>query len=93
MIKASDLILKQEERKNIKYKTFNKIYKLVEKKIVLASSTDFYYIWYEIPEFLIGYPLYNYKECIRCVKGRLEENDFLVEEYEPNILLISWFPK
>jgi len=93
MVKAQDLIDKQKERDKIKYKTFAQIYKKIDKKITIASSSNFYYIYYEIPQFLIGFPLYNYKDCITCVNKQLAENGFEVELYDPNILLITWFPK
>lgn len=93
MVKASDLINQQKEREKIKYKTFSKIYKLIDKKITLASSSNYYYVWYEIPEFLIGYPLYNCKECIEIIVNKLKQNGFEIEEFQPTLLLIKWFPK
>jgi hypothetical protein len=92
MVKAQDLINQQKDREKIKYKTFAHIYSKIEKKINIASASNFYYIWYEIPEFLIGHPLYNYKECIICISNQLTESGFEVDAYEPNLLLIKWFP-
>jgi hypothetical protein len=93
MVKAQDLINEQKERDNIKFKTFAKVFKNIEKKITLASSSNYYYVWYEIPTFIIGYPLYNIKECKKYVIKNIKENGFEIEEYESNILLIKWFPK
>ena len=93
MVKAQDLIHDQKEREKIKYKTFAKIYKNIEKKITLASSSNFYYIWYDIPEFLIGSPLFNLKECKKSIINQLKENGFEIEEYSNTLLLIKWFPK
>ena len=92
MVKAHDLINNQKNRENIKYKTFEKIFSNIEKKIIKASSTNFYYVWYEIPQYIIGAQLYNYKECIEFINNKLINNDFKTEVYEPSILLISWFP-
>ena len=44
MVKAGDLVKAQKEKDNIKYKTFKKIFDLIEKKIVLASSSNYYHI-------------------------------------------------
>lgn len=93
MVKAQDLINSQKEREKIKYKTFAKVFASIEKKIVLASSTNFYYVWYEIPEFIIGLPLYNLAECKKNIIRQLVMNDFKVEEFDSNLILISWFPK
>jgi hypothetical protein len=91
MVKAQDLINDQKEREKIKYKTFARIYNSIEKKITLASSSNFYYIWYEIPEFIIGCPLFNRNECKINIIRQLKENGFQIEEFD-NILLIKWFP-
>ena len=93
MVKANELIKEQKKREEIKVETFKKVYKSIEKKIILASAGNFYYVWYEVPEFVLGLPTYNLKECIEYIKKRLEENQFGCECYKPNILLIKWFPK
>lgn len=93
MVKAQDLINSQKEREKSKYKIFAKVYSNIEKKISLASGCNFYYVWYEIPEFLIGSPLYNLDECRKAVVLQLKDNGFDVEEFENNILLVKWFPK
>jgi len=92
MVKAQDLINLQKDRENTKFITFDKIYSNIEKKIIKASATNFYFIWYEVPQYIIGCPLYNYNECIEYLLKKLKINDFKIEKYEPNILLISWFP-
>jgi len=90
MVKANDLIKQQKEREDRKNKTFDKIYCLVEKKIILASAGDYYHTWYQIPEFLVGLPMYSIDECQQYIKTKLKKNGFKTEFYEPNILLIEW---
>lgn len=92
MVNAKDLINKQLEREKKKFVTFDKIYNKIEKKIVSASSTDFYYIWYEIPQYIIGQPFYKYVDCSEYIINKLKKCNFKIEKYDPNILLISWFP-
>ena len=60
MVKANELIKEQKKREEIKVETFKKVYKSIEKKIVLASAGNFYYVWYEVPEFVLKVD----KECI-----------------------------
>jgi hypothetical protein len=91
MVKASDLIKQQKEREERKKKTFDKIYMVVEKKITLASEGDYYYTWYQIPEFLVGLPLYSVDECKNYIQEKLKMNGFKTEFFLPNILLIKWF--
>lgn len=91
MVKADELIKQQKEREDRKKITFNKIYSLVEKKIVLASAGDFYYTWVQIPEFLVGLPIYSLEECQKYIRKKLKKNGFKTEFYSPNILFIQWF--
>jgi uncharacterized protein (DUF302 family) len=93
MVKADDLIKIQKEREKIKFITFDKIYINIEKRVIKASATNFYYIWFEIPCYIIGCPQYNFNDCKEYLINKLMENGFIVEFYEPNILLITWFPK
>jgi hypothetical protein len=92
MVKAKDLCKLQEEKKKLKENTFKKILERIEKKISIASNSDFYYTYYEIPELILGLPLYSIQDCITYVKKKLEKNGFKVFFSEPNILLISWQP-
>ena len=93
MVNAEDLIKEQKKREEKKIITFEKIYKIIEKKIVLASASDFYYVWYEVPEFILGLPTYDLKGCMDFVTKKLKDNNFECDIYIPNILLIKWFPK
>jgi hypothetical protein len=90
MIKATDLIKKQKELDNRKKITYDKIYNCVEKKISRASSGNFYHIWYQIPEFMVGLPIYSLPYCRKYIQDKLIENGFKTEYFPPNILLIKW---
>ncbi len=93
MVKAKDLINLQKDRENTKFITFDKIYTNIEKKICLASTSNQYYTWYQIPDILIGFPVYSRVECEKYVIEKLQKDGFTIEFFEPNILLIKWFPK
>lgn len=92
MVKAEDLIKAQKAKSDHKNKTFEKILQKIEKKVLLASSADFYMTYYQVPEFIIGLPVYKLDECIDYLIKRLKTNGFTIEKYEPNILIISWIP-
>ena len=93
MFKADELIKQQKAREDRKKITWDKIYTHVEKKISLASAGDFYYTWYQIPEFLVGLPMYSVELCREYIQEKLKANGFETESYPPNIILIKWFPK
>ena len=90
MVKADEIIKQQKIRENRKNITFNRVYKHIEKKIYLASSTNNYFIWYQIPEFLVGSPTYKFNECKDYIHGKLKSDGFIITFYEPNILLVNW---
>jgi len=92
MVKAEDLRKDQNERNAKKKKTFKKIYNKIEQKISIANSINNFYILYEIPEFILGIPLYSITEALSYIKHKLKKNGFKVEYYQPNKLLIEWFP-
>lgn len=93
MVKAKDLIKQQKERDEKKKIIFKKIFEKIEKKIVLASSSNFYECKYEVPEFLLGMPIYSIEDCKKYLKVKLKENGFKVNNLNDNILLISWYPQ
>ena len=90
MVKADTLIKEQKDREERKKQTYDKIYSLVERKIILASKGDYYYTWCQIPDFLVGLPLYSMEECQKYLRHRLKREGFKTEYYEPNILYIEW---
>lgn len=92
MINANNLIKQQQERETRKILTFEKIYTRVEKTINSASLGNFFYTWYEIPEFIVGLPLYSLSECIKYIQNKLLENEFNSELIGSNVLIITWFP-
>ncbi len=92
MVKASDLVKEQKERENHKKETYKKIFERIEKKITLASASNAYECNYEIPNFIIGLPLYSVKKCKKFVVKKLIENGFKVDSKE-NIVFISWKPQ
>lgn len=90
MVKAADLKKRQKEIENVKFKTFEKILKLIEKKIILASSVNYYSIWFEIPEFILGYPKYELTECVEYLEKKLEKDGFKTKIYQINFLYVEW---
>jgi hypothetical protein len=45
----------------------------------------------EVPKTKIGFPPYNYSECLYFVINKLREQDFYVKYLAPNKLYISWY--
>lgn len=90
MVKAKDLIKAQIKKDKQKVKTYEKIYEFIEKKIILASSGNNYELIYQVPQYILGLPLYSMSICIDYICKRLKENEFKVKYYEPNVIHIIW---
>lgn len=72
--------------------TFKMILARVHKHIKLTSrqTIDQQFCWFVIPEFILGTPSYNHKDCAVFIISKLEENGFRIKYTHPNLLLISW---
>lgn len=87
------------EMKNKKDKsrinTFNIILSKCHEKIKKIAEQGGMILFYEIPYFTIGYPLYNIEECVEYVSNALTKNGLLVQilpRPNNNTIYISWKP-
>lgn len=90
MVKAEDLIKEQEEKNNMRKEYYKKVYKRVEKKIVQVNSVNESQCWYEIPEFILGIPLYSFEDCKQYLINRLQKNGFKTNMLNNNTIFIDW---
>ncbi len=90
MVKASDIIKEQQQLEKNKEKTFKKILEKINTKIKATAITSNKFCWMEIPEFIIGLPLYDVNECIKYLRKKLKKNGFTTSLIKNNILLVTW---
>lgn len=71
---------------------YNKLLKQVHNKIKTASrqrvQNEFCY--FVMPEVLIGFPNYNFEECLFYIIDCLETDGFITKYVHPNLILITW---
>ena len=60
------------------------------KRIKYNSSLEKTYCFFQIPEFIIGTPLYRVTELRTYIINSLKHNGFKIMYIEPNWLFISW---
>jgi hypothetical protein len=48
------------------------------------------HIWFTIPEYIFGEPLYDKGDCTGYLVTKLEENGFHIRYIHPNTLFVSW---
>jgi len=71
---------------------FNKLLNRIHNKIKIQSRSKLMqkYLWYNVPEYIFGEPVYDNGECISYLVKKLEDNGFQVKYIHPNNLYISW---
>jgi hypothetical protein len=47
-------------------------------------------VWFVVPEYIFGDPIYSNPECIAYIIAKLTNNGFFVKYLHPNTLYISW---
>jgi hypothetical protein len=71
---------------------YNKLLFKIHNKIKMSSKqrTNNQFCYFVMPEVLIGYPNYDFNECLIYIINSLETDGFLIKYIHPNLLLISW---
>ena len=59
-------------------------------RIKYNSNLEKTYCFYQIPEFIIGVPLYNIHEMRKYIINSLKNNGFQIMYIDPNWLFINW---
>lgn len=92
-ISLDDLFETKREFDESKLNLFNKILNRIHNKIKMTSRQTRgkeQFVWYLIPEMMIGVTRYNVEECTGYILRKLRENDFVVRYTHPNLIFISW---
>lgn len=78
-------------KKSFRVDTYKKMVTLIMKNIEIKAMNEETFYLYEIPEFILGEPTYDIKECSDFLVKELKKHKFTdVSYYEPNVIYISW---
>ena len=91
-INIDDLYEKQQKKDLKQISIFNKILNRIHNKIRITSRNrnGDKYIWFTVPEYIFGEPVYQQADCIAYLVDKLEENKFHIRYMHPNTLFVSW---
>ena len=91
-IDIDELFEKKKQHDLNEYNLFKKILGRIHTKIKITSrqKLDEQYIWFQVPDFILGCQKYDQGNCIAFLVDKLKQNDFLVNYYHPNLLFIFW---
>ena len=89
-----DELYERNHRRELKQVSiFNKILNRVHNRIKVTAANKFNnekHVWYQVPSFIFGEPVYDQSTCIAFVVAKLEENGFFIKYVHPGTLFISW---
>ena len=91
-VNIDELYEKKQKRDQRQLSVFNKILNRINRRIMTTSQMkrDEKYIWYQVPPYIFGEPIYDQTDCIAYVVTKLAENGFFVKYINPGTLFISW---
>jgi Family of unknown function (DUF5759) len=91
-INIDDLYENRQKRDLKQVSIFNKILARIHNRITLTARNkrNDQHIWFVVPEFIFGEPMYDKAECIAYLVSKLETNKFHIRYLHPNTLFISW---
>jgi hypothetical protein len=91
-INIDELYDKNHRRDLKQLSIFNKLLARIHKRITTTGKTksNDKHIWFTVPEYIFGEPVYDKSECIAYLVTKLEDNGFHVRYMHPNTLFISW---
>jgi hypothetical protein len=82
----------QEKRDALRLKTYNNILEQVHNKIrvIARMPTNEKSLLFTVPEFVLGVPRFNTRDCILYLVWNLRQTKFDVQYIPPTLLFISW---
>lgn len=91
-INIDQLYDKHQKRDLKQLSIFNKILNRIHKRITTTTRTNKTdkFVWFTVPEYIFGEPIYKQGDCIGYLVVKLEENGFQVKYVHPNTLFVSW---
>jgi hypothetical protein len=88
-----DSLYDNKQKRDLKQVSiFNKILNRINTRITVTGRTkrNDKHVWFTVPEYIFGEPIYDKGDCIAYIVAKLEENGFFIRYVHPNTLFISW---
>jgi hypothetical protein len=88
-----DSLYDKRHRRDLKQVAiFNKLLSRIHKRITLTArnKASEQHIWFVVPEYIFGEPVYDKGDCIAYLVAKLESSKFHIRYIHPNTLFVSW---
>lgn len=69
---------------------FERVLEICHKKILFHCDRKHLRFFFEVPEYMFGYPLFDINDAIRYIVDALTKNGFLAIYYFPKHIYVSW---
>lgn len=91
-VNIDDLYEKHQRRDLKQLSIFNKILNRIHRRITTTNKfrRNDKHIWFQVPDYIFGEPLYDQGDCIAYIVTKLQENGFFIKYMHPNTLFVSW---
>lgn len=91
-INIDELYDKKKQNDMNKLNLFNKILNRIHIRIKNKSKLNYneQFLWYLVPEIILGVPNYDQANCIAYLIDKLKISGFYVKYYHPNLIFICW---
>jgi hypothetical protein len=80
---------KKEHRQNESFEVIlDACFKQIRKRVEIFPEESV--MFFDVPDFMLGYPLYKLEDCLKYVIDKLIRNGYHVKYIFPRVLCISW---
>lgn len=70
--------------------TYEKVLERANHRILLSAKNGEDTCFFQVPEYIVGLPVYKLDNCIKYLIFSLKKGGFQMQYYYPNVLQISW---
>ena len=88
-----DILELEKSRLNREHATYKTVYERMKNRINFTVKTGEKICFYEIPDFIVGYPLINIEKTMIYLQNKLSKEGFVHIKIDERRLLITWNPK
>jgi hypothetical protein len=85
-----DVQRRLHEKTEKKLLCYDKVLEICHKRIIACTDRERTHCFFEFPEYIIGFPLFDLNACMEHCKKNLISSGFLVHYHFPNKFYISW---
>lgn len=85
-----DIQRKLHQRSDKTVACYEKVLEICHKQIMFNCDRKRHRFFFEVPEYMFGYPIFDVNDAIRFVVDALTKNGFLAIYYFPKFIYVSW---